>query len=166
MNSRALRAWRGLLDASGLFAAALIALICIGVCADVALRWADLGGIPWMLETVEYVQYVMVLAGAAWVLSKGAHVAMDLVVAVASPRTRAATERAAAAIGAVSCGVFTAASIAATVDVYLSGAIAYKSIEIPEWCPLAVLSAAFLALTVEFALQLAGAAHEREKLEL
>jgi TRAP-type C4-dicarboxylate transport system permease small subunit len=165
-GARALRAWRALLDVSGLFSGALVALICIGVCADVLLRWTGLGNIPWMLETVEYVQYVMVLAGAAWVLAKGAHVAMDYVVAVASGRTRLLTERAAAAIGTASCGVFTAASIAATIDVYRAGAIAYKSVEIPEWWPLAVLSVAFLALTVEFALQLAGAAHEREKLEL
>jgi TRAP-type C4-dicarboxylate transport system permease small subunit len=161
-----LRAWRALLDASGLFSGALVAVICIGVCADVALRWTGLGNIPWMLETVEYVQYVMVLGGAAWVLAKGAHVAMDIVVAVASPRTRAITDRAAAAIGTASCGVFAAAAIAATIDVYRTGAIAYKSIEIPEWYPLAVLSVAFLGLTVEFALQLAGAAHEREKVDL
>lgn len=166
MARSALRLWRRLLDASGLFAGALIALICVGVCVDVALRWTGQGGVPWMLETVEYVQYVMVLSGAAWVLAKGAHVAVDFVVVASSRRIQRLSERAAATVGTLVCGVFTAASIGATIDTYRIGAIAHKSITIPEWWPLAALSAAFLALTIEFALQLAGAEHEREKVDL
>jgi TRAP-type C4-dicarboxylate transport system permease small subunit len=100
------------------------------------------------------------------VLGKGAHVTVDFVVAASTGRVRALTERSAAAVGALACGVFTAASIAATVDTYQLGAISHKSITIPEWWPLAALSASFLTLTIEFALQLAGAEHEREKVDL
>ena len=161
-----LGAWRALLDATGLFAGLLVALICVGVCADVALRWAGIGGISWMLETIEYVQYLMVLVGAAWVLARGAHVAIDAVLMAVSSEARAKIERGASAFGALVAGVFTAACLAATLDTWNTGSILHKSITLPEWLPLAVLTLGFLSLTVEFAIQAAGRAEEREVLDL
>jgi TRAP-type C4-dicarboxylate transport system permease small subunit len=165
-RSRALAAWRALLDATGLIAGLLIAVMCVGICADVALRWAGAGGIPWMLETVEYVQYVMVLIGAAWVLARGAHVAIDAVLMAVSPAMRNRMERGASAFGALTSGVFTAVCLAATIDTWKIGGVLHKSITLPEWLPVALLTLGFATLTIEFVLQALGRAEEREVLDL
>jgi TRAP-type C4-dicarboxylate transport system permease small subunit len=162
----AIGAWRRLLDLTGLAAGLMVALICLGVCIDVAMRWAGAGGISWMLETIEYVQYLMVLIGAAWVLARGAHVAIDAVLMAVSPAARYLIERGASAFGALCSGIFGAASLAATIDTYRTGSVLYKSITLPEWVQPAVLTLGFTMLTVEFAIQAAGRFEDREILDL
>lgn len=159
-------AWHALLDTTGLIAGMLVAVICLGVCADVALRALGMGGISWMLETIEYVQYLMVLIGAAWVLARGAHVAIDAIIMAVSASLRQKMERGASLFGALASGLFTAACIAATVDIYKTGSILHKSITLPEWVPLAALTFAFFTLTVEFLVQAAGLGEEREALDI
>jgi len=158
--------WHRLLDATGLFAGLLIAAMCVGICADITLRLVGAGGIPWMLEAVEYVQYVMVLVGSAWVLATGAHVAIDAVLLAVPAAVRLKMERGASAFGALVAGIFTAACVAATIDTFRTGSVLHKSFTLPEWIPVAVLTLGFLTLTVEFAIQAAGWFEERETLDL
>jgi TRAP-type C4-dicarboxylate transport system permease small subunit len=158
--------WRRLLDTTGLLAGLLVAAICIGVCIDVAMRAMRMHGFPWMLETIEYLQYVMVLIGAAWVLARGAHVAIDAVLLAVPARARVRLERGASGFAALVSLLFAAVSGAATLDMWRSGSVLYKSVTLPEWVPLAALAIAFAMLAVEFAIQAAGSAEEREKLDI
>jgi len=159
-------AWRRLLDASGFVAGTLVALIALGVCADVALRSIGAGGIGWMLEAIEYLQYAMVLIGAAWVLARGAHVAIDAVLLALSPERRARMERVASGFGALASGIFAAVCLTATIDLYKTGAVLHKSFTLPEWLPIAGLALAFLMLAIEFGLQASGRGEIREQLDL
>jgi TRAP-type C4-dicarboxylate transport system permease small subunit len=161
-----LRSWRRLLDATGFAAGLAVAAICIGVCVDVAMRWTRMGGIAWMLEAIEYLQYLMVLVGAAWVLARGAHVAIDAVILALPSHLRAQLDRGASGFAALVCGFFTVVTASATVDTWRTGAILHKSITLPEWVPLAALALAFLMLTAEFAVQAAGYGEERETLDV
>jgi TRAP-type C4-dicarboxylate transport system permease small subunit len=130
------------------------------------MRWTGAGGIIWMLETIEYLQYLMVLAGAAWVLARGAHVAIDALLLAVPGRTRVRLERGASGFAAAVCGLFTVITASATLDTWRTGAILHKSVTLPEWVPLAALGAAFLMLTVEFGLQAAGMGARRETLDV
>jgi TRAP-type C4-dicarboxylate transport system permease small subunit len=158
--------WGALLDATGFVAGVLVAAICIGVCVDVAMRWSRMGGIAWMLEAIEYLQYLMVLVGAAWVLARGAHVAIDAVLLAMPAKAREKLERGASAFAALVCGFFTVVTASATLDTWRTGAILHKSITLPEWVPLATLAAAFLMLAAEFAVQAAGRGERRETLDV
>lgn len=158
--------WRGLLDVTGVAAGLLVGAICLGVCIDVAMRWTGIGGISWMLEAIEYLQYVMVLLGAAWVLARGAHVAIDAVLLAVPASVRRKLESGASAFSALVCGFFTAVTLSATIDIWRTGAILHKSITLPEWVPLAALVLAFAMLTIEFAAQAFGRMDERETLDL
>lgn len=161
-----LAAWRRLLDGTGTLAGLLVGAICIGVCVDVGMRWLRIGGVPWMLEAIEYLQYAMVLCGAAWVLARGAHVAIDALLLAAPPPLRARLERGAAGFACAVCAFFTVVAASATLDTWRTGAILHKSITLPEWVPLAALAVAFLMLAVQFALQAMGRGEARETLEL
>jgi TRAP-type C4-dicarboxylate transport system permease small subunit len=130
------------------------------------MRWSRLGGIAWMLETIEYLQYLMVLLGAAWVLARGAHVAIDAVLLAVPEKSREKLERGASGFAGLVCGFFTVVTASATVDTWRTGALLHKSITLPEWVPLAALAAALLLLTLEFALQAAGRGERRETLDV
>ena len=125
-----------------------------------------MGGIAWMLEAIEYLQYLMVLVGAAWVLARGAHVAIDAVILALPSHLRVQLDRGASGFAALVCGFFTVVTASATVDTWRTGAILHKSITLPEWVPLAALALAFLMLTAEFAVQAAGYGEERETLDV
>jgi TRAP-type C4-dicarboxylate transport system permease small subunit len=151
------------LDATGMFCGAAVGLICIGICADVAVRMIAGGGISWMLEVIEYLQYAFVLTGAAWVLSRGAHVSLDILVVLLPARLQSRAQRVSCFIGLVSCAVFAAASLLATLDVWQTGGVIYKSVTMPEWWPLAFLPAAFALMSIEFLLQLLGYVRPSER---
>ena len=125
-----------------------------------------MGGIAWMLEAIEYLQYLMVLLGAAWVLARGAHVAIDAVLLALPPKIKAKMERGASGFAALVCGFFTVIATSATLDTWRTGAILHKSITLPEWVPLAALAVAFVMLTAEFAVQAAGRGERRETLDV
>jgi TRAP-type C4-dicarboxylate transport system permease small subunit len=130
------------------------------------MRWTRMGGIAWMLEAIEYLQYLMVLLGAAWVLARGAHVAIDAVLLALPPNTKEKMERGTSGFSALVCGFFTVIATSATVDTWRTGAILHKSITLPEWVPLAALAVAFVMLTAEFAVQAAGRGERRETLDV
>ncbi len=166
------RAWRpgpilsaywAALDATGVLCGVAIGLICIGICADVAVRMVTGGGISWMLESIEYLQYAVVLTGATWVLSRGAHVSLDILIVLAPARFRARIQRMICLVGLVACAVFAAASLGATIDTWQTGGVIYKSVTMPEWWPLAFLPAGFALMSIEFLLQLLGYVRPSER---
>lgn len=161
-----LRLYWAALEATGLLCGLSIGLICLGICADVILRLIGAGGIYWMLEAIEYLQFVVVMTGGTWVLYHGAHVSLDILVVLLPSRPRRAVRLAACVIGMVASLVFSLASLAATIDTWRSGAIIYKSLVIPEWWPLAFIAAGFGLMTVEFLLQLLGYERTAERMSL
>jgi TRAP-type C4-dicarboxylate transport system permease small subunit len=161
-----LSAYWAALDATGVACGIAVGLICIGICADVIVRLIGGGAIPWMLESIEYLQYAVVLTGATWVLCHGAHVSLDILVVLLSPRWQARMQRVACVVGFAACAVFAAASFAATADTWNMGGTIYKSITLPEWGPLAFLPAGFALMSVEFLLQFLGYARPRERASL
>jgi C4-dicarboxylate transporter DctQ subunit len=162
----ALARYRRFLDGTGIAAGVLVFFICIGISADVLLRWVGSGGIAWMNEAIEYLQYAMVLIGAAWVLQLGAHIAIDAFVAILPSGTRRVLGIVANAIGFAACAAFTAAASAATFDTWARGILVHKSFTLPAWLPIALLALAFALLTLGFLLRLLGIERRVEKVEL
>jgi TRAP-type C4-dicarboxylate transport system permease small subunit len=163
---RILSAYWAMLDAMGVACGMAIGLICAGICADVIARVVTGGGIAWMLESIEYLQYAVVMTGATWVLCHGAHISLDILVVLLSERWQAVMQRVACVIGFVASIVFAVASLAATMDTWNIGGTIYKSITLPEWLPLAFLPVSFALMSVEFLLQLFGYARPREHMSL
>src|SRR5215813_120625 len=75
-----------LLDALAV-AAALILLAMVGiVTADIVLRNVARGGFVWADEISEYALYLMTLLTAPWLLRRGQHVRLDIVLTVVPAR--------------------------------------------------------------------------------
>lgn len=138
----------------GALVAVLIAFMAVGITVDVVLRNAGFGVIAWMLEATEYSLFVATFMGAPWVLRKGAHVRVDVVVNVLPPGLSRAAEIFANLIALAVAGVLFYYALRVGVTAHAEGARAIKEFIFPEWWIFAVVVASAALLIVEIALRL------------
>jgi TRAP-type C4-dicarboxylate transport system permease small subunit len=141
-------------NAFNTFIAALVATS-IGAFAilipfDLLLRKMSWGNLPWLGEGIEYALYVGVFLSAAWVLQKGAHVRVDIIVAALPQRTAMNLERALDLVGALLCAVLCYYGISAAIIEYTDQTLPDKDLRIDNWYMMVAFALAFAMLTVEF----------------
>ena len=146
------------------FVAALVALS-IGVFAlliplDLFLRKAGWGNLPWLHEGAEYGLYVDVFLSAAWVLNKGAHVRVDIVIAALPRRIALRLERLLDIAGALLCAILCYFGLTGMIGEYEFGTLPDKDLRIPNWYMLLVFAVSFALLAIEFLLRYRRAGQE------
>jgi TRAP-type transport system small permease protein len=136
------------------FLAVLAALILLAmvavVSADILLRNLASTSFSWANEVSEYALYLITLLAAPWLLRRGQHVRLDLVLVLVPPRAAWAMELVADVIGFSVCMVLVRYGVAVTLDSWRTGSITIKNLVFPEWWLLAPLPAIFLLLAIEF----------------
>lgn len=151
----AIEAWYGrLLELSGLVAGIVIALMALLISVDVTIRFLGIGTFPWLVELTEYGIYGITFFAAPWVLAKGAHVRVDVVLMSVPRPVAQAMEVVVDLAGAAISLVFLYYALAAARDAYATDSLLIKSLVIPEWWLLAVIPGSCALLTVEFLLRL------------
>ena len=63
------RLFDALLESMGALAAFLLALITVGITAEIFIRGFNLGSLPWIIEAVEYSLLGVTFLSAPWVLT-------------------------------------------------------------------------------------------------
>jgi TRAP-type C4-dicarboxylate transport system permease small subunit len=144
-----------LLDALAFAAALVLLAMVIVVTADILLRNFTGGGIAWSNEVTEYALYLITLATAPWLLRRGQHVRLDILLTVVPPRVAWAMEAAGDLLGLAVSLVLLRYGLAITADSARVGAITIKNLVFPEWWLLAPLPATFLLIAVEFVFRFA-----------
>jgi len=139
-----------LLDALAAAAALLLLAMVVVVCADIALRNMTGAGITWANEVSEYALYVMTLLTAPWLLRRGQHVRLDIMLTLLPPRLAWLMEAFGDMLGFAVSLVLVRYGLAMTFDSARIGAITIKNLVFPEWWLLAPLPAAFILLAIEF----------------
>ncbi|MCC6777788.1 MAG: TRAP transporter small permease [Hyphomicrobiales bacterium] len=139
-----------LLDALAALAAIVLLGMVVLVTADIVLRNTGAGGFAWANEVSEYALYGMTLLTAPWLLRRGQHVRIDLLLTIVSPRIAWLLEVVGDLLGFAVCLLLVRYGISMTVDSWRLGAITIKNLVFPEWWLLAPLPIAFGLLAVEF----------------
>src|SRR5262245_14657241 len=139
-----------LFDALALIAALMLLAMVVVVTADIVLRNVGRGGFVWANEISEYSLYLMTLLTAPWLLRRGAHVRLDIILTLVPPRVAWLMEAVGDLLGFAVCVVLIRYGIAMTVDSYRIGAITIKNLVFPEWWLLAPLPLAFVLIAIEF----------------
>jgi TRAP-type transport system small permease protein len=139
-----------LLDALMVLAALLVLVMAVMIGADVALRNARAGGIPWSTEVSEYILYLITLISAPWLLRRGQHIRVDIILRVLPRRVAYAMEWAADAIGLACAIYFVCYGWRIMAASYGANAISLKTLVLPEWWLLAPMPAAFVLVAIEF----------------
>lgn len=142
-----------LLTGLALVACLLLLLMMLMICADVLLRnvavFPDLRGLAWSNEVSESMLLLVTMLTAPWLLRRGQHIRVDIVLVAIPKRTAWYCEWVADAFALACCVVMMVYGWSATIASYQAGSMAIKTLITPEWWALAPLPVAFTLLTIE-----------------
>ena len=146
-------AYGRLLEVLALAACALIFGMTLMICADVLLRNVrvvpGLAGLEWANEISEAMLYLITLLCAPWLMRRGQHIRVDIILRAVPPAVGWAFEWIVDAL-AMGCSALIAWYAArAAFASWQAGSMSIKTLITPEWWLLCVLPLAFLALTLE-----------------
>src|SRR5436190_6970615 len=139
-----------LFDALAMAAALILLAMVVLVTADIVLRNTTGGGFAWANEVSEYSLYLMTLLSAPWLLRRGQHVRLDVVLTVVPPRIAWLMEAVGDLLGFCVSVILVRYGAAMAYDSWRLGAITIKNLVFPEWWLLAPLPIAFVLLAIEF----------------
>lgn len=147
------RAYGKLLEALALAGCALILAMTLMICADVFLRNVriipGMVGLEWANEISEAMLYLITLLTAPWLLRRGQHIRVDIVLRAVPKTVGWVFEWIVDLLGMACCAVIAYYGARAALASYQAGSLSIKTLITPEWWLLSVLPVAFLALTVE-----------------
>lgn len=138
-----------LLDAMAIAAALILLAMVILVTSDVLLRNVG-GGFIWANEVSEYALYAITLLTAPWLLRRGQHIRLDLVLVMVPTRVAWLMEAFSDMIGLATCLVLMRYGAAMAYESWTLNSVTIKNLYFPEWWLLAPLPVTFLLLAVEF----------------
>jgi TRAP-type C4-dicarboxylate transport system permease small subunit len=139
-----------LFDALAAIAAAIMLAMVVLVTADILLRNMTARGFVWANEVSEYALYLMTLFTAPWLLRRGQHVRLDLVLTALPRRFAWIMEACGDVVGFVVCLAMIRYGTLMTLEAWRLGSITIKNLVFPEWWLLAPLPAVFVLLAIEF----------------
>lgn len=146
-------AYGRLLEALALVACALIFGMMLMICADVLLRNVRIipgvAGLAWSNEISEGALYLVTMLTAPWLLRRGQHIRVDIILRAVPKQVGWIFEWAVDVLGLACCLLIAWYGARATVTSFKAGSMSIKTLVTPEWWLLGVLPAAFLALSLE-----------------
>ena len=142
-----------LLDALALLGFALLLAMMLVIVGDVTLRNIPVPGLPrslgWSNEVSEFMLYLITMSVAPWLLRRGQHIRVDIVL-IALPRRLAWALEWLGDIGGLACCLVIAwYGGRAAWDSHAAGALNIKTLVTPEWWSLAPLPVVFVLLAIE-----------------
>lgn len=152
-----LRLYDRFLALLGLCGGIAIGLMAVTVSADVLLRNLGVPSMPWLLEVVEYALFIVTFMVAPWVLNKGAHVRVDVLVVNLPEGAARLMNFFADLIGLVATAVLCWYGWRVTEAAFMRGELIFKELVVPEWWLLMFIPLGSLLLVIEFARRLASA---------
>src|SRR5713101_3865983 len=130
-------AYGKLLEALALVACALILGMTLMICADVLLRNVRIvpgvAGLEWSNEISEAMLYLITMLTAPWLLRRGLHIRVDIVLRAVPKRLGWAFEWIGDVLGLPCCLAMAYYGARAALASYSSGSISIKTLVTPEW---------------------------------
>jgi len=151
-------AWGRLLNALAFAACAIVLAMTLMICADVLLRNVriipGLQGLAWSNEVSEWMLYLVTMLAAPWLLRRGQHIRVDILLRALPGRVGWYCEWVADSIGLACCVVIAYYGFRAVTASFGGGSQSIKTLVMPEWWILAPLPVAFLMLAVEMSFRM------------
>jgi TRAP-type C4-dicarboxylate transport system permease small subunit len=146
--------YRLVIQAMAGVAAVLLGVMALAVTLDVLARNLGWGNTGWVVEVSEYSLPLATLLVAPWLLHRGEHVRLDVLLTMLPMRVALALERIANLLGILICAVFVWYGAKLVLDSARLGSMVVKTLSIPEWWQYALVPVSFFLLAVEFARRL------------
>jgi TRAP-type C4-dicarboxylate transport system permease small subunit len=146
-------AYGRLLASLALAGCVLLFAMMLVIVVDVALRNLVVPGLPrglaWSNEVSELMLYLITMCVAPWLLRRGQHIRVDIVLRAIPPRVAWGLEWVGDVIGFGCCLVFAWIGTRAAWSSYASGAVNIRTLVTPEWWALFPLPLVFILLAIE-----------------
>jgi TRAP-type C4-dicarboxylate transport system permease small subunit len=146
-------AWGRLLNGLAVAACAIVLLMTLMICADVLLRNVRIipgvQGLAWSNEVSEWMLYLVTMLAAPWLLRRGQHIRVDIVLRAIPKQVGWVCEWVADAIGLVCCITIAYYGFRAVIGSFLGASFSIKTLVMPEWWILAPFPIAFTLLSIE-----------------
>jgi TRAP-type C4-dicarboxylate transport system permease small subunit len=140
--------------ALALLAALLVLAMAAIVTADVVLRNLTRAVVPGADELSEYILYLIAMLTAPWLLRRGRHVRVDLLLAALRPRAAWALEIVGDLAGIAVALTLAWYGVEAMLESRRLGAVTIKNFIFPEWWIFAPLPACMVLVAGEFGFRL------------
>src|SRR5437762_14350452 len=118
------------------------------VTADILLRNLTRTGFSWANEVTEYALYLITLLTAPWLLRRGQHVRIDMMLVIVPPLLAWACEAAADLVGLAASLVLVWYGTVMTAQSARLGSLTIKHLVFPEWWLLALLQICFVVVAL------------------
>ena len=153
MRRRLSELYGRLLAGLALAGCAVLFLTMLVICADVLLRNVRIVpgmlGVPWANEVTEYALYMITMLTAPWLLRRGLHIRVDVLLRAMPRRLAWYCEWAVDLTALVCCVAISFYGVKAVLSSHAISGMVVKVISVPEWWLLAPLPATFMLLAVE-----------------
>ena len=163
MIDRLSRHFGGVLDFLAAAACLMLFAMMIMICLDVLLRNVALvpsmRGLGWSNDVTEAMLYLITMCAAPWLLRRGQHIRVDILLRVIPKPAAWYCEWLADVLALACCLVMVVYGARSTYASYSSGALSIKTMVTPEWWLLAPLPIAFALLAVEVLFRMRRLAH-------
>ena len=154
-----------LLDYLAVIAALLLLAMVIIVTGDILIRNLANKGFVWANEVSEYSLYFITLLTAPWLLRRGQHVRLDLILTILPRRGAWLLEAIGDVAGFVVCLIMLRYGTWMTYEAFRLSSITIKNLIFPEWWLLAPLPITFLLLAIEFVFRFRRLLQRRDRRE-
>jgi len=146
-------AYGRLLEVFAYVACALVFGMTVMICADVLFRNVRIipgvAGLAWSSEISEAMLYLLTMLTAPWLLRRGQHIRVDVLLRAVPKRLGWIFEWATDLVGFCCCLFIAWYGARAALASFKAGSMSIKTLITPEWWLLSVLPVAFLALSIE-----------------
>ena len=141
----------GTINVLAVIAALVLVFLMLSVCLGVVMRYFLGRPLLWVIQIGEYALLYLTLLSAAWLLRKGGHVTMDLVVAGLNPVQQDVMKIITSTVGAILCFGLFLYGAGVTWDAYVMGRYPSQAVlEIPDAYILVVIPVVSFMLCVQF----------------
>jgi len=150
VSGRAARAWRALMQASGMLAALALGATALLVTVDVALRNVAGVSLPWAIELTEYSLPAATFLAAPWILHHNQHVRLDALLNALPQRMTRWLERGADVTGLAISLALVWYGLRTILESARTDSMVLKALVFPEWWLYVPVPLCFALLAVEF----------------
>ena len=142
--------YHGVVNSMAFVAGILLVGTVFIVCFEIFMRYFARKPQVWSVEACEYMLFGIAFFGAPWLLSKNGHVSIDVVAAQLSDRSRRYLELFSKAVGIIISAIICWFSGVTAWNCFVSGVVVTKTLTIPKFYFLSLISLGYFVLLLEF----------------
>ena len=125
-------------------------------CYEIVARYFFKRPTVWSVEFCEYMLFLLAFLGTTWVLKKGAHINVTILVERLKPRAQIYCHLFASLMGIMISLIILWFSLKTSFENYVVGVKVIKTYALPKWIFLSFISLGYLMLFIEFIRQFSG----------